>query len=330
MSTIADIIVPETFTPYIVEQSVKSLALFHSGVITTNEILQAAASSGGQTINVPFWRDLGTPEPNISTDALGTSATPKRVNAGAMVARISNLNQGWESADLANELAGADATVAIQDRVSDYWARVFQKRLLASAVGVMADSAANHSGDMVIVKDEAFKSTHITETVMTMGENFAKICGMAVHPKIYGKLVDSKEADGSSAIQFRAIEGTSLVIPTYRGMALIIDKDLPTTGSGGTATYTTILFGAGAFGMAAGTPKNPVGVDRKEADANGGGSESLWSRVSPIIHPFGYKWIDTAVVSKSPTLAELQDATNWARVSSDRESVPLAFLTTKL
>ena len=47
------------------------------------------------------------------------------------------------------------------------------------------------------------------------------------------------------------------------------------------------------------------------------------------VHPLGYRWLETAVVSESPTLTELADATNWLRVA-DRKHVPLAFLKHKL
>lgn len=328
MSTINNLVIPENFAQYVVEQSVIQNPFYQSGVLVTNNIIQEKASSGGTTVNLPFFRDLGDDDPNLSTDTLGTAATAKRVTADKQVARISNLNQGWESADLAGELAGADPITMVKSRYTEYWARVMSKRLIASSVGIKADSVANHDSDMVIT-GTGFTSEAITKAVMSLGDNFGKITSMGVHSAIFALLVDQVEANGSPSIEYRTIDQLGYQVPVYRGMMLIVDDMLPVDAADPESPiYTSVFYGQGAFSGAYGMPKNPVEVERKASDANGAGSEALWSRVSPICHPNGYKWTEASVAGQSPVLAELSNQENWGRVSSDRKHIAMAFLET--
>ena len=50
---------------------------------------------------------------------------------------------------LASELSGSDALRRIQDRVSAYWGRQFEKRLIASLRGVLLSNVANNAADIV-------------------------------------------------------------------------------------------------------------------------------------------------------------------------------------
>lgn len=327
MSTISDVVVPENFTTYVVDESTKRSAFLISGAATNNALLESKASMGGTTIQVPFWNDLGDDEANISDDDVNNNATPLKVTANKQVARISQLNNGWYTSDLASELAGSNASDMVKSRVTGYWTRQFNKRLVASAVGVYASNVANDGGDMVSEAD-AFTSELFTSAIMTMGENFDKLKAMSVHPLVYKMIVDQAEANGSP-VTYEFFEQLNVRIPIYRGLALIVDKQMPTEGTGVDTFYTSVLYAEGAFGMAAGTPMNPLGIERGEASGNGGGSESLWSRTSPIIHPQGFKWLEASVVGLSPTIAELKLAANWERVLQ-RENCPMAFMRHKL
>ena len=161
-----------------------------------------------------------------------------------------------------------------------------------------------------------------------MGENFDKLKAMSVHPLVYKMICEQAEAKGSP-VTYEFLEQLNVRIPTYRGLALIVDNQMPTDGAGVDTFYTSVLYAEGAFGMAAGTPINPLGIERAEASGNGGGSESLFSRTSPIIHPQGFKWLEASVVGLSPTIAELKLAANWERVLQ-RENCPMAFMRHKL
>ena len=69
----------------------------------------------------------------------------------------------------------------------------------------------------------------------------------------------------------------SLQIPTYKGMAVIVDDNLTTATAG---VYVTILFGPGAVGYAVAPPRTGFGTElwRQPQAGNGGGLTELHSR----------------------------------------------------
>ena len=118
-----------------------------------------------------------------------------------------------------------------------------------------------------------------------------------------------------------------LTIPTYMGLRVIVDDGMTVTaGSTSGFKYTSVLFGEGAFAYGDGAPMVPVEVERQEAQGNGAGVETLWTRKTWILHPSGYQNVGTPS-SFSFTPAELALATTWDRVV-ERKNVPLAFIVT--
>jgi hypothetical protein len=327
MSTLANLIQPEQFTKYIQENSVKRSALFQSGAVVTSDLIQSKANLGGLSVSISAWRDLADTDPNLSTDDISVTATPNDVTAVLMKTRIANLNNGWSSIDLANELSGVDASAHIQARVGEYWTRVFNKRLVASLQGIQADSVANHGSDMVVDRPlENFSYDHLVDAAITMSENLDQMKMLVVHPNVFGAISKDAKGSGGISIEYRRIEELNMSIPTYGGMALLIDSTVPVDNTDPDAPiYTSIVLGAGAFASAFGTPVNGLEVSRQAGAGNGGGAEVVWSRTSPIIHPLGFDWTDTAVAGQSPTLAELKDESNWTRLF-ERENIPIAFI----
>lgn len=68
---LADVIVPEVFTEYLGVNSMTSTALFRSGVLVPNQIMQADISRGGNSLNVPAWTDLVSPADPGGADPKG-------------------------------------------------------------------------------------------------------------------------------------------------------------------------------------------------------------------------------------------------------------------
>lgn len=327
MSTLSNLVQPEQFTAYIQEKSVKRSALFQSGAFVTSELIQAKANAGGIAVTIPAWKDLADTDPNLSSDVVSNKATPNDVQAVAMKTRVANLNNGWSSIDLANELSGVDASTMIQSRVGDYWTRVFNKRSVASLDGLLADSVANYAGDMLTDNStKGFDYDMIVDASVGMSENLDQMKMLVVHPDIFGAIAKSAKGNGEIKLEYRRIEELDMSIPVYGGLALLVDSTLGMDITDpAKPVYTTVLLGAGAFAVAMGTPKNPLAFERDESSCDGGGSEVVWSRVSPIVHPLGYDWNDAAVAGQSPTLAELKNAANWTR-KFERENVPIAFI----
>lgn len=332
LTQLTDIIDVTVFQDLPAVNSPEKTAFFQSGVVVRSPLLDALASAEGKVAELPFWKDIdATVETNYSDDS-ENSATPQKVIQGEQISRKAFVNNGWKEADLAAELSmGGDALTQVRNRVDTYFMRQWQRRVIAMSNGILADNVANDAGDMV--SDIAAESiaaqtastkwsrSAFTTAVFTLGDAFGEISAVAVHSAVYKQMVDADDID------FIPDSNGSLIIPTFMGKTVIVDDGMTVTaGTTDGFKYTTVLFGAGAFGYGEGSAKVPVEVQRLAAQGNGGGTEELWVRKTWLLHPFGYQCTGTPV-GNSLTLAELATATTWDRVI-DRKSTPLAFLIT--
>lgn len=306
---------------------------FNSGIITRSPLLDGLANAEGKIQELPFWKDVDmAAEPNYSDDT-ENAATPQKIVQGEQIARKAFVNQGWKEADLVTELAmGDDALQFIRNRTAKYFSIQFQRRLINSCNGILADNVANDSGDMVInvaTEDGAnatasnkFSRTSFTSAVYTLGDMATQITAIGVHSAIMKQMVDADDIDYIPDSQ------GNLTIPTYLGIRVIVNDAMPVTaGATSGLKYTSVLFGQGAFGYGEGSPKVPVEVEREASQGNGGGTETLWVRNTWLLHPFGFA-TGTAPAGNSYTLAELGNAASWNRVFDNRKNIPLGFLIT--
>ena len=332
LTQLSDIIDVTVFQDLPANNSPEKTALFQSGVVTRNPLLDTLASSSGKTAELPFWNDIdGSSEVNYSDDS-ENSATPVKITQGEQIARKAFINKGFKEADLAAEIAmGGDALTHIRNRVDTYFTRQWQRRLIAAANGVLADNVANDSGDMVInVASESvagqsattlFNRGSFTDAVYTLGDMADQLTTIAVHSSVMAQMVKNDDID------YIPDSSGRMTIPTYNGLRVVVDDGLTVTaGSTDGFKYTSVLFGQGAFGYGEGTSKVPVEVERGAAQGNGGGTEALWVRKTWILHPFGFQQT-SAPSGDSFTLTELATAAVWDRVV-DRKNIPLGFLIT--
>lgn len=330
---LADIIDVTVFQDLPAVNSPEKTAFFQSGVVTRNALLDSIATAAGKTAELPFWKDIDeTVAPNLSNDNPASIATPDKIVQGEQICRKAFLNKGLSATDLASELAmGSRAMEHIRSRVDTYWTRQWQRRLIATCNGLIADNVANNSGDMVVnVAAEAigsqtastrFNRDSFTDAVYTMGDAADSLRAIAVHSAVMKQMVKNDD------IVYIPDSQGQLTIPTYMGLRVIVDDGLPVrAGSTSGFVYTSVLFGEGAFGYGDGAPINPVEIEREASQGNGAGIETLWTRKTWILHPFGYQNTGTpAAVSFS--LAELALDAQWSRVIQ-RKNVPIGFLTT--
>jgi len=172
---IADVIVPAAFTQYIIENSVEKTALVQSGIMARNAAIDENLRAGAESFSVPFWKDLPDDEANIASDDPAVNAIPRKISTGKQITRKAFLHSSWSAMNLASELSGSDALKRIQDRVTAYWTRQTQRRLVASLNGVLADNVANDDGDMVLdisgqATNNSFAATHVIDAAATLGD----------------------------------------------------------------------------------------------------------------------------------------------------------------
>ena len=335
MSDIIDVTVFQDLPPV---DGPEKTAFFDSGIVNQSGLLNSIASAPGKIAELPFWKDIdASVAPNLSNDDPGSTATPAKITQGEQISRKAFLNKGLSESDLAAELAmGGDAMTHIRNRIDTYWRRQWQRRLIASCNGILADNVANDDSDMVydasgatiddITANTVFTRQNFTTAAFTLGDREEGTGVIAVHSMVYKRMVDNDDIDFIPDSQGR------MTIPTFLGKRVVVDDNMPVTPAGGTGggdtapKYTSILFGAGAFGYGDGAPKMPVEIQREADQGNGGGIETLWTRKTWILHPFGFA-VDATPAAVSFSTSELAAAATWDRVV-ERKNVPIAFLIT--
>jgi len=345
VTQLSDVIVPEYFAEYMANNSMVSTALFQSGVLVGNQLMQAQLPMGGDILNIPAWNDLASPadpggaDPNISSDNPLDVSTPGNINAVNQLVRKSYLNNSWGAASFAGELAGSDPMRRIAERINAYWNRTYEWRLVQSLIGILLSNVANNAADMVVdisaattsnpvtingaqYTSSAFGRNAVIDAAYTIGDRMSDFHAIAMPSAVF------REASKNQEIEFVRDAENNILFATYAGLAIIQDDSLymPTAG-----VYVTVLFGGGAVGFAEGEPRTGFGLEywRFPDQGNGGGVSTLYSRRSSIIHPLGFSFTSASVAGPSPASAELALAANWTRVVPQRKQVPLCFLVTQ-
>lgn len=335
ITSVVDIIVPESFTAYVQVLTEEKSRIIQSGAVTRDESLDAFLARGGLTEHMPAFRDLDNDAPNISTSNTGTS-TPKKIGTlQEIVVRLSR-NQSWSSADLAKALAGADPMDAIARRVAAYWTRQDQLLLLATMAGVFANNdtatdAYHEQGDLTHdVSGSAFTDgvTNFSafaaiDAQSTMGDSMESLGLMFVHSIVYSRMKKL------NLIDFIPDSEGRVNIPVYQGKVVIVDDGMPNTGG----VFQTWLLGAGAIQMGMGLPKTPTATERKESAGNGGGQEVLYSRIERVMHPAGHAFIAATIPEGGPSNAattnNIANASSWRRAYPERKQIKIARLITR-
>jgi len=332
---LSDVFIHDVYGSYTAVNNPETSAFFQAGIVTHSEVYDQLARTAGKQFTVPFWQDLDPDiEPNYSNDDPDDMATPNKVETGTMTARKAWLNQGYSEMDLVVELNGAAPLEHVRNRFGTYWLRQWERRLIATARGVMNDNIANDGGDMVIdISTQpgdagVFGSDAFIDAAYTAGDRAEMFRGISVHSSIMARMLKNDE------IVYIPDSSGGLTIPTYKGRVVIVDDMMPVVNG----VFTSILFGAGsfafggvdgsAFAFGEGVPKVPYEVERVAAAGNGGGMETLWERKTWMLHPFGMEWVEPAspgLPEFSPRLVDLADGQYWNRVVP-RKSVPLAFI----
>lgn len=348
LTKVADIVVPEIFTPYIQQRTEEKARLIQSGVMARSPLMDQHLSGGGLTFNVPSFRDLDNDTDNVSSDdvadiiALSVSAgspalpasfndsVPLKVETDTEIAVRLSRNQSWSSADLAAALAGADPLNSIASNVSYYWQRRLQAIFIATWNGVIKDNIANDSGDYqndisggaFVDGVTNFSAEAFLDATVTMGDSATDLAAVMVHSIVMNRMKKN------NMIDFIPDSRSEVMIPTFLGHEVIVDDGMPVAAG----VYDTWIFGTGSTQMGVGSAKVPTEVERIASAGNGGGQEVLHSRQEWSMHPVGHAFTGTAAdggPSNAATTNNLNIATSWDRRFPERKQVKFARLVTR-
>ena len=128
----SDIIIPEVFTPYVIEQTTQRDAFLQSGVV--QPLAELNATEGGDFVNVPYWKANLSGDFEVLSDS--ASLTPGKIQADKQIGVILHRGRAFEARDLAALAAGADPMAAIGNKIAAYIANQRQKALISCLSGV--------------------------------------------------------------------------------------------------------------------------------------------------------------------------------------------------
>lgn len=329
---ISDAIVPEVFGPHMLKETMEKADVFRSGLVVPDAGLAANLAGGGITFQAPVWNDLANTGSKIGSDDPSKIIIPDKINAFKMQSRRQLRTNAWSTMDLVAELAGDDPMKRIVSRVSDFWARDFNRVTIATLNGVINANIANNSGDMVYnagvgtggaVPTAAMSATAILEAKQTMGDKSEYVKVLMVHSRVYTNL------QLANLITFIPNSRGEIVMPTYLGYQVMISDTLPVVQNGADFIYISYLAAPGILAFAESPPAIPVETERKAAVGNGTGAEELYTRRQFALHPLGHSWKETTVVDQFPSNSELELAGNWERKFPERKQVPFVAIRSK-
>ncbi len=330
---IADLVFGATFNETVVNESVRLNAFAAAGVVVRDAEIDAAAAGKQIITNMPAWNQLANDEPNASSDSPSDVAVPKDTNQNLQIVRKLFRNQGWQVARLTVALQSKDPLAVIQGMLSTYWAGVNQTTVIKMALGVLADNVANDGGDMLksvatdantaITSAELFSADLVIDAEQTMGDAKGKLAVIAVHSVVHTRM----RKLGALVDNFDPATG-ALLFQTFLNLRVVVDDDMPVVQGTYRKTYTSVIFGLGAFGQGFSQPDLPTEIASVAEQGNGEGIKTLWNRRHEILHPDGFAIKGNALtLPTTPSYSVMASAAMWDRVA-DRKLIRLAFIQT--
>jgi hypothetical protein len=317
----SDIIVPEIFTPYLIEATTQRDAFLSSGVV--QPMAELDASEGGDFINVPFFSANLSGDFEVLTDS--SSLTPGKITANKQVGVVLHRGRAFESRDLAALAAGADPMAAIATKVAAYVANQRQKDLIKCLEGVFGGLTSNTGAAFIDLSFDKTGQTalgprQVAKARSLLGDQGDKLTAVAMHSAVYYDLIERKAVDyitNSEARLSTAATGASTInaiagsiasayagdnsVPTFMGLRVIVSDDLAPTST----NYPVYFFTAGA--IASGEQM----ALRTETDRDIlAKSDAMAIDLHYCYHPIGAKWGTTV----NPTQAQLATIGNWTKV----------------
>ncbi|MEN9859553.1 MAG: Cyanophage [Cyanobacteriota bacterium] len=326
-----DVIIPEIFTPYLIEATTVRNSFLTSGVVTALDVLNV--DQGGDKVTIPNWKADLSGDAERLTDS--TSLTPGKITADKQVGVVLHRGRAWESRDLARLAAGSDPMGAIGAKVADYIANQQQKDLIACLNGVFgAVGSDNATAAFAALSVDGGGSgetnlgpRQIAAAEAILNEDADKLGAIVMHPLVYADLKERKAIDFVTATDARVTASTvvagslqalnafggsvaaaytdNLSVPFYMGMRVIRSKDVPVSGTSPSKKFGCFVMASGAVGT------GQQAALRSEVDRDIlAKSDAMSVDWHNVYHPLGARYKGPV----NPTTADLATAGNWEKV----------------
>lgn len=326
-TTLQDVIVPELFTPYVVNRTMELSALVQCGIIANNSEFDTLASQASPLVNMPFFEDLtGESEQVIEGEDLDDNKITSNKDVAAIIRRA----KMWSATDLSAALAGSDPMAAIVSLVAGFWARDMQKELVAILKGIFGTVPAGEEGtppaetrlasNLLDISGKSgaaanWSGAAFIEAEQRLGDAKAQLTGICMHSATEAYLKKQNLID-------QVQPSNDVGFGTYQGKRVIVDDGCPAENG----VYTTYLFGNGAVALGNGNPVGFVPTETDRAKRKGSGVDYLINRKTMILHPRGVQFTNVNVAkTEGPSRTELADPSNWKPVYEPKQIRIVAF-----
>ena len=327
----SDVIIPEVFTPYLIEATTVRNSFLTSGAVVALDALNA--EEGGDKITIPNWKADLSGDAERLTDT--TSLTPGKITADKQIGVVLHRGRAWESRDLARLAAGSDPMGAIGAKVADYIANQQQKDMIATLSGAFGALGSSNSGaafealsvDAGGSGETPLGPRQIAKAETLLEEDSDKLSALIIHPNVYADLKERKSIDFATADDARVTASTiaagsitginafggsvaaaymaDMRIPFYMGMRVIVSKDVPTSGSGASTKYACYVMAPGAVGTG-----QQAGL-RSEMDRDIlAKSDAMSVDWHNVFHPLGARYVGAV----NPERSTLELQASWEKV----------------
>ena len=320
----SDLIIPEVFSPYVIEESTRSDAFLQSGVVQPMAELNTSGDGSGDFVSVPFYKANLSGDFEVLTDS--TSLTPGKIEADRQIGVLLRRGRAFEARDLAALASGSDPIGAIGQKMAKYVNHQKQKDLISCLSGVFGSLNSNSSSSAffgLCLDSESGDSptslnpSHVARAKNVLGDAGDKLTAVVMHSATYYELVERRAVDyvlasdtaagatASGGSIASAFEG-NVQVPTFMGLRVIVSDDVQTTGSGASTEYAVYFMTQGAVGGSENVALRTE-TDRDILSL----SDAMAISLSYCYHPIGAKW---GVTTVNPTRSQLETVGNWSKV----------------
>ena len=312
---VTDVVVPEIFTPYVLEEANKTNNMILSGAASVSPVLNGFLAGGGLTVNVPSWKAIDSGDFENSTDDT-TSATVNAVLSGQQIAVRQAFNKTWGAANLAAALAGDNPLRAVASGVAGALNAERQSRVIAMLNGMFGAGGALASTHLNDESTSAFDPDFLIDTLAPWSDMANSNVVLVVHPAIY------RSMQKLNLITFVPLSEQEIRFPIFMGQYfVVVDDTVPVA----TNVYTSYVLKPGAIMLGNGAGETVVHSEPLEG--KGAGMEYIIQRDQFAAHIAGMKFTSDTITGVTPTKADLAVADNWTKVFTDKH-IPVAALKT--
>ncbi len=327
MATVrSDLIVPEVFTPYLIEATTQTDSFIQSGVVQPLAELNLSSTRGGDFVRIPFYKANLSGDFEVLTDS--TSLTPSKITADNQIAAVLHRGRAFSSRDLAAIAIGDsdDPMAVIGQKMAAYVNNQKQKDLyscLSGAFGSINDNDSNSALFELTIDSEstdtptALAPRHVAKAQSLLGDQGSKLTSIAMHSRCYYDLVERNAVDfvaasdvngGNATASGGSLQGAfqNPNFGQFMGLNVIVSDDVPVAGTGSSTEYSVFMFSQGSVVTGEQAPIRTQ-TDRDILALE----EAMAIDLHYIYHPVGLKYNVTTV---NPSRSVLETAGTWAKV----------------